>query len=887
MAQDQYTKRDMNIWVIPVIIAGFTACWIISGSTGLLTHSVKAIGAGVAILFINIISFKYMKKIISRICLPVVSLFTVACFLIPGKPVMTIMGFAVMCALISYGVAEKERRIFISLSMILLIYGLYRHSITSYAPIWLFFNGFSEVLGSITGFLTGNELRPGITFAGMDFLVLTVLWYSTCLIHTSKKRLFYSLFWIAIIILCHLFYLIILSYVPQFLSNFPVKGVEDVSQAALINTTSAQLQLSTAQFINKVIPWNILLFPCIIHIVVSLLLFIKSDWLDRTYPDRVEKNPLVIFLKKTKILYIGVVILTLALVLMVELFPAPSPMKGKKVVLYEKGYLNWLKPVHGDYGRLSIGMYGNLGPFMRILGAEVVMSPDLSGNDISGADLIILIYPIDPWKDEQLKRIWDFVRGGGSLLVMGEHTVMEEDGGNRINDVLEPCNISVRFDSAMFAIGGWLHSYETFSHPITNGLNDDRNQFGSVIGASLDITLPARPLILGKWGYADIGDVSTRSLMGNSAYDPGEILGDIILVAEQQVGKGKVIVFGDTSSISNGINIGCHPFAARLFSYLANKDRNSGLSWRFFVPFFLGFILVCFIVLGRDEWAICLCGSVFVLALFICVVINNNNYDIYPLSPGETGIKIAYIDSSHNNAFSSESWRPDGTMGLSLTLFRSGYLNFTLSDFNKDKLANADLFICIAPQKKMTGSEVAAIKKMVSDGMLLIITTGYDERYGSEKLLSEFGFGFHQETGPGIRNRELLHPPLPFGFFKAPYLNTGSYYVFVRFYAGWPVKSDHPDAKPLVYGYWDLPAMMILPYGKGKVVFIGDTGFALNKNLENENGALIEGMRENAHFWRWFLTYLEGTGQADWWIPPDPAEAFKTTGTDQQSEELK
>ena len=48
---------------------------------------------------------------------------------------------------------------------------------------------------------------------------------------------------------------------------------------------------------------------------------------------------------------------------------------------------------------------------------------------------------------------------------------------------------------------------------------------------------------------------------------------------------------------------------------------------------------------------------------------------------------------------------------------------------------------------------------------------------------------------------------------------------------------------------------------------IGDTGFAMNKNLEWENGAPFEGMRENADFWRWFITYLNDQPM---WIPPKP-----------------
>ena len=57
-------------------------------------------------------------------------------------------------------------------------------------------------------------------------------------------------------------------------------------------------------------------------------------------------------------------------------------------------------------------------------------------------------------------------------------------------------------------------------------------------------------------------------------------------------------------------------------------------------------------------------------------------------------------------------------------------------------------------------------------------------------------------------------------------------------------------------------------YGKGIVVGIADTGFAMNKNLERIDGAPIEGMRENAIFWRWLLSMLERRDHV--WVPPEP-----------------
>jgi hypothetical protein len=63
---------------------------------------------------------------------------------------------------------------------------------------------------------------------------------------------------------------------------------------------------------------------------------------------------------------------------------------------------------------------------------------------------------------------------------------------------------------------------------------------------------------------------------------------------------------------------------------------------------------------------------------------------------------------------------------------------------------------------------------------------------------------------------------------------------------------------------------MFQRFGKGKFVVIGDSSFAMNKNLERKDGRPIEGMRENADFWRWFLTTLKNEKV---WNPLTPTTA--------------
>ena len=68
----------------------------------------------------------------------------------------------------------------------------------------------------------------------------------------------------------------------------------------------------------------------------------------------------------------------------------------------------------------------------------------------------------------------------------------------------------------------------------------------------------------------------------------------------------------------------------------------------------------------------------------------------------------------------------------------------------------------------------------------------------------------------------------------------------------------------IAYGRDNQPVILLHRIGQGKVVLVGDTGFAMNKNLEWEGGEPFEGLRENADFWRWLLTILR---EEPMWLP--------------------
>ncbi len=846
-------------------IAGLAAAWIAAGSIGLLSHPLRRAltltALGVAIFALKPLPWRKGKDLITMLVTIGLAILMTASSL----PVVNVMGVSLVLASITIKSYGHAKRMLCISSVAIVVFGLYRMACTCIPLVWSMTNLLGRTLGNIGGLVSHQSLNVGATFAGLDFLVLMSVLWALWLAWSPKPRQVRATYSLLAIVGGHICYLIALSYTPQLLAS--------------VAKPAEQAAWSWAGLLHKTVPWNLPVLACVIHLLTVTAMFRWSTKPADSVLNAKKASAHSQWLQYS--LRIAALILAVLLPLIVAFYPAKLDIQGKKIVFYEKGFLNWLKPSHGQYGRLSSGMYGMLPIHLDSLGASSLISEDLSEEDLQDADALVLLFPDEPWSEGQLERIWNFVRSGGSLLVMGEHTTLDENGSNRFNEVLEPTAIRVNFDSATFTVGGWLQSYEAIAHPTTAGVPDDRNQFGVVIGASLKTGWPARPLLIGRWGWSDPGDEgSGRAMMGNGEYDPGEKLGDLILTAEQPLGKGRVIAFGDTSGLTNGINVSSYIFTSRLFGYLAGDTKNAHPLWRQFLGILGCVLLIGLLIWNAGEWKVVLVGLCLAGSLTASTAISHSAAEILPDGCYKSPNNLAYVDSSHFEAYSGESWRPDGIGGLILTLMRNGYLTHSLQEFNAKQLKGADLLISIAPSRRFSKKEQAAIRDFINNGGKFVIMVGLDRAEASRSLLSSLGFTV------GLPEQDSLEPEA-MGYFKSPYLSSGEQSVFVRFHAAWPITCNDPEARVITYGKDGLPAIIVRQLGAGKVAVIGDTCFAMNKNLEWEGGETFESMRENADFWRWFITQLR---DQEMWIPPalqnQPATGQNPTASDTSNQEV-
>jgi hypothetical protein len=512
--------------------------------------------------------------------------------------------------------------------------------------------------------------------------------------------------------------------------------------------------------------------------------------------------------------------------------------------------------------------------FVESLGGKFVKSLALSEQDLAEADVLLLLHPDEPWPQDALQRVLEYVRRGGSLLLVAEPAVNEGELHSSFNEVLQPTAMQVRFDTAVTRTGNWEQSYEALAHPATAGIDDLRNRFGVQLGSSIRTRWPARPVLVGRWGWSDPG--SDAALTGGSYYSAGKLLGDLVLAAEQRIGQGRVFVLGDTSPLHNEMLANAYPFAGRLLAYLAGKPASPQDFWRQLLGLATLAALAALLAWRPAAWQMMLTPTVMSLSLVCCTAAGHWSGRVLPDGrprPPASFNNVAYIDASHLEAYSSDLWTEHGIAGLTQTLMRHGYLPLLAPDLTRERIGRAGLLISIAPARQFSSAEHDALTEFLWAGGTFICMVGAEEARASAALLAALDLQVPlSPVPPSEKGRE----PDPLG---AVYGLTEGGNWHVRFYAAWPVESVDADARKMVYWNKDAKEWSVVvsrsPEG-GTVVVIGDTHFASNENIDMDKNASIR-------FWRWLLSHAV-PGQKEWNPPPGTQDITTAEGDSPEEE---
>lgn len=441
-----------------------------------------------------------------------------------------------------------------------------------------------------------------------------------------------------------------------------------------------------------------------------------------------------------------------------------------------------------------------------------------------------------PIPEDERRRIDAWVRGGGRLLVLGDHTNVE---GLKtfLDPLLDPMGIAFRFDSTIPDRGArvWFRGIESFPHPTTLG-SPRPGSFRTGIGASLALRGAARPILVAHEGYADEGDPENAAMayLGNytltAGPDPWEKRGDLVVAAEAEVGTGRVLVYGDTMSFHNDAAPHTWGTILRAFAALESAAPRAAL-----LPsaLLLAVGLAALAALASRPAPLALAAAALAATLALVHARNARTWEI--AFPAGRDPRPAVVDLSHHPRYDPDFWNATGLDGLFVNLRRRGFFPAAVERWDSALLDRAGVAVLPASAAPLSEAEADDLDLLLARGGLVVAAAGAPDAAALR---------------PWLRRHDMDIESVPLG--PAEQTQTDAGIPAPSFRDVWPVRPRVPGAKAgwkTIASAWDRPVIVEMPASRGRIVLIGDSRFFANENLES-----LDAVRDgNVAFAKWLF----------------------------------
>lgn len=528
----------------------------------------------------------------------------------------------------------------------------------------------------------------------------------------------------------------------------------------------------------------------------------------------------------------GAVIGALAL-LLISGWRAQQPA-DRRVAFLNVGGFDWDRPSIDRLGVLESGMFGLLPLHLERAGWEVsaLDETELTQLDRQHAQVLVVINCQRTWSDTERAGLDAFVRSGGSLLILGDHT--DVFGLMRgLNTLLPDFGMRLNFDSAYHTGKSWSDDLE-WKPGLTCGWRDPV-EAGISIGASLSVRPPARPLIVARYGFGDAGirDNAAGAFLGDYKYQTGERLGDLVLVAGARRCDGRVVVYGDTSGFQNlSLTRG---FFQHVLGLMDDLARPSGFSLSFALETALALVVLLVGAVGVFRPGLASLPALSATVLLGSALLASCRA---PREPRDVDLgDVLLIDESHVPDTGHYSADHNFILPLVTAGLRTGLGVFSARSWSPPAIDKARVIALIAPALPLDRTEVEQLVRAMERGATVIAAASADDTAGLAPLLAAQGIAIastHLGLVPGSGVQDTATP---------------------RFLDASPLVVREGRAETPLYTFGGHRLATALPVGAGWLIVVGDTRFFSQRNVEGEWGWWPGNVR---FLYDLFLTYCGG-----------------------------
>lgn len=362
-----------------------------------------------------------------------------------------------------------------------------------------------------------------------------------------------------------------------------------------------------------------------------------------------------------------------------------------------------------------------------------IISYEITPEILKNYDILILKTP-SPYSNGEVKAIVDWVRNGGGLFMIGDHSNYA-GSSTSLNQIGRNFGIEFEFN-VVNAANGSISVYERGKLP--HSCIKYMPKFEFLTSCSINAPLTVERVIPGYGLMAEPGEFASKGFFRETLpKSPTQVTDRDFGIFHQCVamkyGKGRVVAFSDSTTISNfrvffggtpNLLIGC-------MEYLNHENR---YNW---IPVFLWiFGLIClalFIFLLRHKkiFALLIVISLFPLGCGSSLVLfQQPTYDTIPAEYYDWNNTIAF-DSHHSTNLEDYTTFFIWTQRLD---FVPTYEYSLKECFNKGKIT-----VIIDPVKNgFSNEEILEIKRYVQNGGRILFM--FNDKSLRMNLLNEFGF---------------------------------------------------------------------------------------------------------------------------------------------------
>ncbi len=432
----------------------------------------------------------------------------------------------------------------------------------------------------------------------------------------------------------------------------------------------------------------------------------------------------------------------------------PGTKKEGRILLDELHSPRWesaTRPLSTEwYGRESVYSYATLAAYLRqFYRVDVNEETVYTEGSLENVDVLVLKTATRPFEEGEVEAIQRFVRSGGGLLLVGDHTNLLGMSTN-LNKVSRRFGIEFNLDAANRLDDGRFYEFHPsplLSHAAVSSLSSIR----FMTSCTLKADWSAENVILAGNSFSDPVDYSAPSFFGNVIPDSEDDFGVHLFAAAKKVGRGRMLAFSDSTIFSSfGMMHGERPdLLLGMLDYL-NRSNATGywVNRACLVVFFSCVLWLLFLWIRRARsrvwWGAGVPVAVGLGQLACSGTLTAMIAGDYELPEAARPVPcIAFLedggDYSIPDAFGDERAPPHKAFDtFFLGTQRLGYLPRTLA--LDDALDQGDALVVINPTIALTSKEKVRIGEFVwRGGKLLVMDSLLNRASTSNSFLQPFG----------------------------------------------------------------------------------------------------------------------------------------------------